>query len=373
MKTAVIGAGSIGLAAALVCQKAGHSVTLFDPQGFEQKALSLEADPRVWALGSRSTQLLIEVGAWAPDERLCAYQSMHVIDARSDARVTFTETALGHLVEADWVRNQLLSRVAESDIDCVSERVESVSQRGVLTLHKNELDVDFVIFAEGRQAHTALASGFEIVDGGYRQMAVVGTLRSEQPHHGEAFQIFTDCGPLALLPLPDRDGEHRVSLVWSLDLDTAAELKECSVETLSSTITQTSESVRGALSFVDEPIWISLSQQSLKQDSLGCLLAIGDTAHGILPLAGLGANLGFADVIALQQTLVRAPSAGGDRIARTVARERRFEQRTVAMVMGLFSNVFRSDQPLLQLGRSFALRTADRHPTIRSLIQELAG
>ena len=92
-----------------------------------------------------------------------------------------------------------------------------------------------------------------------------------------------------------------------------------------------------------------------------------------MPLAGLGANLGFADVIALQQTLIRAPSARGDRIARTVARERRFEQRTVAMVMGLFSNVFRSDQPLLQLGRSFALRTADRHPTIRSLIQELAG
>ncbi len=373
LKTAVIGAGSIGLAAALVCQKAGHSVTLFDPQGFEQKALSLEADPRVWALGSRSTQLLTELGAWAPNERLCAYQSMHVIDARSDARVTFTEATLGHLVEADWIRNQLLSQVVGSGIDCVSERVESVSQRGMLTLPKNELDADLVIFAEGRQATTALASGFEIVDGGYRQMAVVGTLRSEQPHHEEAFQIFTECGPLALLPLPDRDGEHRVSLVWSLDLDTASELKEYSIETLSLTITQTSESVRGALSFVDEPIWIPLSQQSLKQDSLGCLLAIGDTAHGILPLAGLGANLGFADVIALQQTLVRAPSARGDRIARTVSRERRFEQRTVAMVMGLFSNVFRSDQPLLQLGRSFALRTADRHPTIRSLIQELAG
>ena len=155
-------------------------------------------------------------------------------------------------------------------------------------------------------------------------MAVVGTLRSEQPHHGEAFQIFTECGPLALLPLPDRDGEHRVSLVWSLDLDTASELEEYSIETLSLTITQTSESVRGALSFVDKPIWIPLSQQSLKQDSLGCLLAIGDTAHGILPLAGLGANLGFTDVLALQQTLVRAPSARGDRIARTVSRERRF-------------------------------------------------
>ena len=100
-----------------MCQKAGHSVTLFDPQGFEQKTLSLEADPRVWALGLRSTQLLAELGAWAPDERLCAYQSMHVIDARSDARVIFTEAALGHLVEADWIRNQLLSRLGGAGID----------------------------------------------------------------------------------------------------------------------------------------------------------------------------------------------------------------------------------------------------------------
>ena len=373
MKTAIIGAGSVGLAAALVCRKAGHSVTLFDPQGFEQKALPLEADPRVWTLGLRSTQLLAELGAWVPDERLCAYQSMHVIDARSDARVTFTEATLGHLVEADWIRNQLLSRVVGVGIDCVSERVESVSQRGVLMLPTNEVEAGLVIFAEGRQAQTALASGFEIVDGGFRQMAVVGTLRSDQPHHGEAFQIFTKCGPLALLPLPDRKGEHRVSLVWSLDLETASELKECSVEALSLQITQTSELVRGALSFVDKPIWIPLSQQSLNHDSRGCLLAIGDTAHSILPLAGLGANLGFGDVIALQQMLARYPAAHGDRIARTVARERRFEQQTVATVMGLFSNVFRSDQPLLQLGRSFALRTADRHPTIRSLIQELVG
>ncbi len=373
MRTAVIGGGSIGLAAALACQGAGHTVTVFDPNGFVPKALSGEADARVWALGQKSTSLLADLGAWTPDERVCAYQSMHVIDARSDAKVTFTESSLGYLVEADWIRNQLLTRVTDLGIHCVCDRVGSVSERGVLMLPNDQVEADLVIFAEGRQAQTAIASGFEVVDGGYRQRAVVGTLRCEEPHHGEAFQIFTEYGPLALLPLPNRDNEHRVSLVWSLDQETATELQEYAIEALALKISQTSEWMRGALEFVNDPIWIPLSQHSLKRDSLGCLLAIGDTAHGILPLAGLGANLGFGDVSSLQQTLERHPSAHGDRIARTVARERRFDQRTVAMVMGLFSNVFRSDQPLLQLGRSVALRTADRHATIRSLIQELAG
>ena len=373
MKTAIIGAGSIGLAAAMVCQRAGHSVTIFDPHGFDQKSLADEIDPRVWALGGQSTALLEDLSAWSPDERVVPYQSMYVIDARSDAKVTFSEPSLGHLVEADWVRNRLLSHVAGSNIRCVPDRVMSVSERGILELQHDQPEADMVIFAEGRQAQTAIASGFEVVDGGHRQRAVVGTLRCEQPHHGEAFQIFTEYGPLALLPLPDHDNEHRVSLVWSLDLEAASELQECAIDALALRISRISEWARGALGFVNEPIWIPLSQQSLKCDSLGCLLAIGDTAHGILPLAGLGANLGFGDVIALKQTLEKHPSARGSRIARTVARERRFEQRTVAMVMGLFSNVFRSDQPLLQLGRSIALRTADRHATIRSLIQELAG
>ena len=212
-----------------------------------------------------------------------------------------------------------------------------------------------------------------MVDGGYHQRALVGTLHCERPHDGEAFQIFTEYGPLALLPLPDRDGEHRVSLVWSLPTDVADALSQCGTDVLSARLGRVSEAARGALRFVSDPVWIPISQHELKQDALGCLLAIGDTAHGILPLAGLGANLGFADVIELQQALRSHPSAAGDRLARTVVRERCMDHRTVAIVMGLFSDVFRSDQPMIQLGRSVALRTADRHPMIRSLIQELAG
>ena len=373
MKIVVVGGGSVGLSSALVCHKAGHVVSVYDPFGFELEAQTDEIDARVWALGYRSTALLSTLNAWTPDERVCPYQSMHVIDARSDARVTFTDSLLGHLVEARWVRNQLLKAIKETTIELAAEPVKLVSETGLVQLDDQEIDADLVIFAEGKKAQTAIASGFEVIDGGYRQCAVVGTLQSERPHHGQAFQIFTTAGPLALLPLPDQNNEHRVSLVWSLDLETASELKSLSAEQLAQELVATSENVRGQLRFVGDPLWIPLSQHCLKQDALGSLLAIGDTAHGILPLAGLGANLGFGDVAALKETLKRHPNARGDRIARAVARERRFEQRTVATVMGLFSDGFRSDQPLVQLGRSFALRTADQHPMLRSMIQELAG
>ena len=374
LKIVIIGGGSIGLASALVCKRVGHSVTVFDPAGFAPKRAAIEMDSRVWALGPQSQSLLEDLGAWNPDDRICAYQSMRVIDARSDARVTFTDPTLGHMVEADWVRNQLLREVSGIDIQCIQRSAKAITPYGLITVDDDTtIDADLVIFAEGRAATTAVASGFEIVDGGYHQRAVIGTLHSQRPHHGEAFQIFTEHGPLALLPLPDCRGQHRVSLVWSLGKPIADDLQENPNKILASLITQNSEFERGHLRFVGDPVWIPLSQQSLRQDALGCLLAIGDTSHGILPLAGLGANLGFADVLALRATLERYPKAGGDRIARSVARERCVDQRTVALVMGLFSDVFRSDQPLIQLGRSLALRTANRYPMIRSLIQEMAG
>lgn len=374
MKVVIIGGGSIGLASALVCKRAGHTVTVFDPAGFELRRAALEMDSRVWALGPQSQGLLEDLEAWHPDDRICAYQSIRVIDARSDARVTFTDPTLGHMVEADWVRNQLLREVSRTDIRCIQQSVQATTPNGLITIDNDTtIDADLVVFAEGRTATTAIASGFEIVDGGYHQRAVVGTLHSQRPHHGEAFQIFTEHGPLALLPLPDCSDQHRVSLVWSLGKTVADDLQQNPKEILASLISKTSEFERGDLRFVADPRWIPLSQQSLKQDALGCLLAIGDTSHGILPLAGLGANLGFADVLALRATVERHPKAGGDRIARSVARERCVDQRTVALVMGLFSDVFRSDLPLMQLGRSFALRTANQYPMIQSLIKEMAG
>ena len=362
------------MAAALVCYEAGHDVTVFDPFGFEDFEPPDEISARVWALGPSATTLLAEIGAWEPGERVSAYQSMRVIDARSDAKVSFSDPRLGYVVEADWIRKCLLRRVAQTTVKCLAEQVIDVSKTGFLQRENGkQANFEFVIFAEGRQAKVACSSGFEKIEGNHRQRAIVGTLKATLPHNFEAFQIFTDVGPLALLPLPENSGEPRVSLVWSLPTDLANQWCKWTPEQLAAHISKMSEWSRGELEFVGTPVWISISQHALKQDALGCYLALGDTAHGILPLAGLGVNLGFGDVIALSDALRYPRNASVAQMARVVARERRFEHRTVAMMMGLFSDVFHSDRPICQLARSFAFRTADRHPMIRRLVQEFVG
>jgi len=133
VKTLVIGGGSIGLAAAVVCHQAGHQVIVFDPVGFQPVEPTVEMDARVWALGPKSTGFLSDIHAWSPDARVCCYRSMRVIDARSDARVTFADPRLGHLVEAHWVRNQLLKTVGGSPIQCLEQAVARVDPQGCVT------------------------------------------------------------------------------------------------------------------------------------------------------------------------------------------------------------------------------------------------
>lgn len=374
MNIVVIGGGVVGLSAALVCAKAGHSVRMFDPNGFSPVEPRGEIEPRVWALGPQSTALLSRLNAWRDDPRVCAYQSMRVIDQTSDAEVRFSDPHLGHLVEANWIRCRLLDALHSLSVEVSTDRVLEVSAKGLVRLESgDEMTCDLALFAEGKEAATARASGFERIDAGYHQQAVVGTLACELPHHGEAFQSFTTRGPLALLPVAATDSGHRVSLVWSMRSVASTECQAMAVSDLEALMAEASESVRGALRFVDAPVWISLSQHYLKQDARGCCLAIGDTAHGILPLAGLGANLGFADVAALEQVLSVSPNVDGARVARTVARMRRLPVQAVMTAMGIFSDGFHTDSPVAQLARSFAFRTANRHRQIRQLIQELAG
>jgi ubiquinone biosynthesis UbiH/UbiF/VisC/COQ6 family hydroxylase len=374
MNVVIVGGGVVGLSAALVCAKAGHHVRIFDPNGLSVAEPTGEIEPQVWALGPSATALLSRLNGWRDDPRVCAYQSMRVIDQTSDAEVRFVDPSLGHLVEANWVRCRLMDALASTPVKVVTERVLEVSPQGLVRLQSGEqTSCDLALFAEGKEAITARASGYEQVDAGYHQQAVVGTLAAQSPHRGEAFQSFTTRGPLALLPVAATDAAHRVSLVWSMRPPAATACRAMPVSDLEGLITEASESVRGTVQFVDSPIWIDLSQHYLKQDARGCCLAIGDTAHGILPLAGLGANLGFADVAALEQVFNTSPHCGGTRVARTVARMRRLPVQTVMTAMGVFSDSFHTDAPWMRLARSFAFRTASRHRQIRQLIQELAG
>lgn len=375
MNVGVFGGGAIGLAAAIVLARAGIETHLYDPQGFETQIPTGEADARVWAIGPRAMALLHRLDCVCDGARVTRYQRMRVIDAASDAQIQFEADALGVIVEADWVRAMLI-QVAKREprVSLHARGVSSLALQDHVIIGDAISDpMDAVILAEGRRAELAQSLGFQrivTVDG---FQALVGTLACTLPHHGEAFQIFTAQGPLALLPLADVDGQPRVSVVWSMCDADATVLQRLDLDAVAQRLTQASERARGSLSWVSPGQWIGLSQHHLDRDALGPCLAIGDTAHGIFPLAGLGANLGFADVCALEDALSARSRMDPLRVARAVERARRMDHLLTAQTMVVLQRGFASTNPWMRLLRSAVFRATDRIGPIKSLFQQLAG
>jgi 2-polyprenyl-6-methoxyphenol hydroxylase-like FAD-dependent oxidoreductase len=91
---------------------------------------------------------------------------------------------------------------------------------------------------------------------------------------------------------------------------------------------------------------------------------IGDAAHVIHPLAGLGANIGFQDVGLLTQLLVNAESGaakdiGTGAMLRAYERGRHRENRLVMSAMTAFNTVFSRDDFISSKVRDRGLSIAD--------------
>ena len=99
------------------------------------------------------------------------------------------------------------------------------------------------------------------------------------------------------------------------------------------------------------------------------LVLVGDSAHGIHPIAGQGLNLGFRDVIALSDILAGVHARGGDVGDPSVLRDYQARCRPANMLMlaatDVLERVFGNDNPVLRLARDVGLAGVNRITPLR--------
>ena len=102
---------------------------------------------------------------------------------------------------------------------------------------------------------------------------------------------------------------------------------------------------------------------------------VGDAAHSIHPLAGLGANIGFQDVAALTEELARATDRsilwGNLQILKRYQRARRLDNELVLKSMKGFKELFGQTNLAVAAIRNLGLKGADAAPTVkRKFVQQ---
>ncbi|KZX56112.1 2-octaprenyl-3-methyl-6-methoxy-1,4-benzoquinol hydroxylase [Halioglobus sp. HI00S01] len=359
----IVGAGIAGSAMALALSGSGYRIALIEPQPLARRDLPVDAgvhnfDARVSALTPHSARFLESLDAWAGvvGYRSCAYRHMTVWDAEGTGRIEFDAAeldvpALGHIVENRAIVDALLAKLHEApDIHCLSpERVEACERlddgRMSVRLESGaELEAELVVGADGAMSRIRELMAYTTREWDYGHRAIVATVALAESHQDTAWQRFLPTGPLALLPLPDRDDQHLCSIVWSLEEDLVDPLLALDDDAFCQELSAAFEQQLGGITAVSARFAFPLRQRHAVDYVQPGVALVADAAHTIHPLAGQGINLGLLDVEALAKELLRARAAGLSPGAQVVLaryqRQRKGENLLMMSAMDGFKRLF---------------------------------
>ena len=388
----VIGGGPNGLAAALslggACLRTPLNVVIIDardPRAFAAKG----HDTRGTAI-TRTTQAMLDaLGIWpelAPHAQ--EMRKVSVTDGEGSfaqrpsllSFVTDAESrAAASIVENRYIAKALISAVDRSPAITLIENTgiaEITVERGlaeVTTTHGEAIRATLVVAADGKASKTRQLLGIKTQGHDYQQTALGFSILHQLPHGGRAQEHFSADGVFALLPLP----ENRASIVWGTNPANAERLMALSEPEFLVELDQKLGPQLGELVLASPRTAYPLALQIADHFTAPRVVLLGDAAHAIHPLAGLGLNLGYKDVAALADCVaaafLRGDDIGGASVLEAYQRHRRFDTLATAVAMEGMNFLFSNSFPVLRDLRKTGLRLIDQLPFAKAFLMKQAA
>ena len=373
---AVVGGGIAGGVVALGLARAGFTVTVIDdarptapgaPYAIRVASINLESEASLRRLGAWSS---IESVRVSPFDRILVWEGEHD-DVLEFHAADAGATHLAHIIENDLVAAAVAHELSEADgyRPVRPARVESMTTSDrlarVVTSVGETVDCRLVIGADGAGSRVRDLAGIDRDVFDYRQRAVVAKVASAETHGGVARQVFLPGGPLAFLPLVD----GTCSIVWSMAESDAGRVLELDDASFADQLGKAFGHRLGPIHECGPRAAFPLRRSHARRYHADRVVLIGDACHTVHPLAGLGANQGIADAVALVDILAAARDRDQDfaapRALATYQRRRRPVNAATLATMDLFHLGFANEFRALSSLRSKLLGLVNRSPTAR--------
>lgn len=316
----VVGAGPVGVAAALDASRRGFRVTLLESQG------TIDSAPRAATFHPSTLEMVARLGVW--DEFVAAGLVARMVDfwdkpsrtlvARFDHAVLQDDTEFPFVVQTEQhklVDIALRRLVGQSDVAVhlstavtgVRQTADSVTVTAVGPEGERTFEGDFVVGCDGGRSTVRKAVGVEFEGFTWPERFVVLTARFD-------VQRVLDCSyrnyfadPQAwanLFKVAGDDGLGRwraVSPTGVSESDGEAVSDEQSAQRLGSLVPEA-----GIEDLVHRNVY-HVHQRVASRFRAGRVFLAGDAAHVNNPIGGLGLNCGVHDAVELMDTLELMP------------------------------------------------------------------
>lgn len=368
---AIAGGGPVGAALALALRDSGLRVTLLEARAAD--ALRTAHDPRPIAISYGGRLLLERLGAWqalAPT----AIDHIHISQRGGFGRAALSAAAcgvpaLGYVTDYSKVHAALTDAVRTADVDYLdAARVTAVipgSERSGIEYSRHgvraALSARLTVVADGGDIDGL--SPAHVTD--YGQCAVTARVRTARPHRNTAYERFTHEGPLALLPFG-----ADMALVWTLPPARAQTLQHMDSGEFLAALRAAFGGRLGEFTAVAQRATFALALRRAAPDNPPRVVAIGNAAQTLHPVAGQGFNLGLRDAWELAQMLRAAPDRdpGAHEALHRFAAARRIDRRTTVGTTHALVRIFSNDFFALGTLRGAAMTLLGCVPPVRDVV-----
>jgi len=364
----IIGGGPVGCAAALALSAAHHSVLLLDAA-----SETTADDPRTLALNFGSRLILERLEAWIGIGPRTEIDTIHVSQRGGFGSVVLkaqdaAKPALGYVVSYASMLRTLQHRLSAhaaattafgarvSDVARSQDRltVTYSDQTGIRTVR-----TQLAILADGGALSGQLAP---LTVREYGQSALVCTVSTSKPHRNCAFERFTSCGPLALLPFRDE-----YAVIWTTVPQRAAHLCTVLPDAFLEELQATFGMRAGNFVTVRDRATFPLALRTSMGSRLQGVIAIGNAAQTLHPVAGQGLNLGLRDAWELSSLLSDPTNAAHlHTLAQRFEGARSRDRRSSVSLTDALVRVFSNDDPALRWLRGCGLTFLDCVPPAKT-------
>ena len=366
------GAGPVGLActAWLLQNNPKLSVLLLDKNP-ECDDIIASGDSRGIAISEGSRLLLNTLDAW-PKEAPSIYQ-VNVSHRGHFGRAIMTreeinQEALGHIVRYADIHlslRQALKRMRKNypnfvwQFDTPNEIIDTQANfQGCIVHAEGGLFQD----QETKDQHRD-----------YKQSALVGWVQATDVPQNQAWERFTDEGPLALLP--SHKGHGYLNLVWCSKPETAIRRANTAENELLNELQIAFGDLVGKFTSINELRTYPLGLNARNEIVQGHEVWIGNAAQTLHPVAGQGLNLGLRDAATLSNCLSPALCSSIENRTNAITQAlkhysvlRKGDRNATIGTTDFLARVFTSKLAPVVIARGLALSALQWMPSVKSAL-----
>lgn len=380
----IVGASMAGLCCANAFANQGVSIAIIDPNltnSAYRPAKKTSFTAEVCAINRASENFLHSINIWKNIHdlgRVCAYTNMQVTDNNHN-KIEFQASTIGQTNLGNIIPNHDL-RVAAyqtmktfKNIQRINETVTHINQdqnQVTITLSNHKTIQAYLLIAtDGANSWIQKKFAFSKTKYPYQQTALVAIVHHQKSHAQTARQQFLTTGPIALLPLHHL---NHSAMIWSINNPDYQKILTAEPKTTMATITDIFKTSLGLCQFKDKPHHFPLCGHHVDQYFKQRVVLVGDSAHRIHPLAGLGFNLALADIKALVHSFSTQMNfknmADLSSILSQYQRERKGKNAVMLTGVQQIKSIFQWSNPSLSFTRKQGLKLLNNLPCLKNQI-----